>query len=256
MKITNNTILITGGSAGIGLAIARRFHSDNKVIIVGRDEQRLKAAAAKLTNVTAIKGDVSDAADVERLVAILRRDHPDINLLINNAGRAFVFDPAAENAGGFDKASQEMLTNYLSIVRLNEQLLSLLRMHREAAIVNVSSIVAIVPGTRLATYSATKAALHSYTLSLRHLLSSASDIKVFELMPPLVNTEFSAEIGGHKGIAPSVVAEALASGLERDDYEIRVGDTENIYQLYRMSPESAFQALNPTTQPVGAMTDK
>ncbi|HET6252597.1 MAG TPA: SDR family NAD(P)-dependent oxidoreductase [Puia sp.] len=250
MKTTNNTILITGGSAGIGFAIAERFHSNNKVIIVGRNEQRLKAASSRLTNVTAIAADVSDPADVERLAGILRRDHPDLNILINNAGKAFAFDLTAEDAGGFEKAEQEMLTNYLSVVRLNELLLPLLRVQPQAAIVNVSSIVAFVPGVRIATYSATKAALHSYTQSLRHLLSGSSVVRVFDLMPPLVNTEFSAGIGGHKGIAPSVVADALATALEKDDYEIRVGDTEKVYQLSRSNPEEAFQAMNPITEPV------
>ena len=115
-----------------------------------------------------------------------------------------------------------MLTNYLSVIRLNEQLLPLLKQQPEAAIVNVSSIVAFVPGARLATYAASKAALHSYTLSLRHKLAQSTGVKVFELMPPLVNTEFSAEIGGQNGIAPSVVAEALVEALRNAVGAIRV----------------------------------
>jgi uncharacterized oxidoreductase len=110
--------------------------------------------------------------------------------------------------------------------------------------VNVSSIVAFVPGASLATYSASKAALHSYTLSLRHKLAQSSDVKVFELMPPLVDTEFSKEIGGHNGIAPSVVAEALAAALEKDEYEVRVGQTEDMYRFSLSSPAEAFQAMN------------
>ena len=122
--------------------------------------------------------------------------------------------------------------------------ISLLFQQREAAIVNVSSIVAFVPGS-LVTYSASKAALHSYTLSLRHALAQSTAIKVFELMPPLVNTEFSVAIGGRNGIAPSVVAEDLVRGLEQDEYEIRTGNTEKIYRLSLSSPEEAFLALHP-----------
>ena len=248
MKTTNNTILITGGSAGIGLAIAQRLNPGNKVIIVGRNQQRLKAAAAKLTNVTAIAADVSDPADVERLVNILRRDHPALNIVVNNAGAVYAYDLAADGSNVFEKASEEILTNYLAIIRLNERLIPILRQQRDAAIVNVSSVVAFVPGS-LATYSASKAALHSYSLSLRHALAQSTAIKVFELMPPLVNTEFSAIIGGHNGIAPSVVADDLVRGLEKNEYEIRTGNTEKIYRLYLSSPEEAFQAMHPA-QPV------
>jgi uncharacterized oxidoreductase len=249
MKISNNTILITGGSAGIGFALAQQLGNlGNQVIIVGRSVQRLKAAAAQLKNVTVIAGDISDPSDVERLVNILRRDHPELNIVINNAGAAYAYDLAADGSNVFEKASEEILTNYLSIIRLNERLIPLLRQQPDAAIVNVSSVVAFVPGS-LATYSASKAALHSYTLSLRHALAQSTAIKVFELMPPLVNTEFSAIIGGHNGIAPSAVAEDLVRGLEKNEYEIRTGNTEKIYRLYLSSPEEAFQAMHPA-QPV------
>jgi uncharacterized oxidoreductase len=243
MKSTNNKILIIGGSAGIGFEIAKLFSTDNKVIITGRNEERLQQAAAKLKNVTAIQSDVSDAADAEKLVKQLYAEHPDLNIVVNNAGKAFVYDLAAEGADGFDKASQEMQTNFLSIVRLNEKLLPLLRRQPSAAIVNVSSIVAFAPGARLATYAASKAALHSYTQSLRFTLAK-TNVKVFELMPPLVDTEFSVEIDGHKGIKPVVVAEALLNSIEADHLEIRVGQTEEFYRFYLSSPEQAMIALN------------
>jgi uncharacterized oxidoreductase len=243
MKSINNKILIIGGSAGIGFEIAKLFSPGNKVIITGRNEQRLQQAAAKLTNVTAIVSDVSDATDVEKLVKRLYAEHPDLNIVVNNAGKAFVYNVTADGVDGFSKASEEIQTNFLSIIRLNEKLLPLLRRQPAAAIVNVTSIVAIAPGARLPTYAASKAALHSYTLSLRHLLTGTS-VKVFELLPPLVDTEFSSEIAGHKGIKPVVVAEALLDGLEADNPEIRVGQTEAFYRLYLSSPEEAFASLN------------
>ncbi len=250
MKTSNNTILITGGSAGIGFEFAKLFSANNKVIITGRNEQRLKQAAAKLRNVTAVVSDVSDAADVEKLVARLYREHPDLNIVINNAGAySGVYSLATEGVDAFTRASSEMLTNYLSIIRLNEKLLPLLRRQNEAAIVNVSSIVYIVPNHALSTYSASKAALHSYSLSLRHTLAQTTGIRVFDVQPPLVDTEFSSEIGGHNGIPPSVVAEDLVKALATDNFEVRVGDTEKIYQLYLSSPEQAFGVLNPEQQP-------
>jgi uncharacterized oxidoreductase len=246
MKTSDNTILITGGSAGIGFEIAKLFSADNKIIITGRNEQRLKAAAAKLANTTAIVGDVSNAADVDRLVETLKTEHPDLNIVINNAGHSYLYNLATENAGAFEKAGEEMLVNYLSIIRLNEKLLPLLSKKTEAAIVNVSSIVSIVPGMRIPTYAASKAALHSYTLSLRYSLLKTTSVKVFELQPPLVDTEFSSSIGGKEnGIPPSVVAEELYKAMKEDNFEIRVGRTEDIYRLYLSSPEKAIQAANP-----------
>ncbi|HXO77568.1 MAG TPA: SDR family NAD(P)-dependent oxidoreductase [Puia sp.] len=248
MKTSNNTILITGGSAGIGFEFAKLFSADNRVIITGRSEERLKEAASKLKNVTAIVSDVSKGTDVEKLVATIYKDHPDLNVVINNAGRAHVYNFIGEDVNAFEKAGDEMMTNYLSIVRLNEKLLPLLKRKEEAAIVNVSSIVAVVPNGKMVGYGASKAALHSYSLSLRLLLSGSTGVKVFEIQPPLVDTEFSTEIGGHNGIAPSVVAEELKKGFENDTFEIRVGRTEDIYRLYLQSPEQALSAMNPLPQ--------
>jgi len=245
MKTTENTVLITGGSAGIGFEIAKQLSAKgNKVIITGRDEERLKKAVAQLPNVTGIKSDVSNAEDVKTLVRKLSADFPSLNTVINNAGRA-VLHNLSRQTGVFEKASDEFLTNYFSIVRLNEELLPLLKKQPEAAIVNVSSIVAFVPNQVLANYAASKAALHSYTLSLRLALAKDTNIKVFELMPPLVNTEFSTEIGGEKGIPPSAVADDLINSLANNNYEIHVGQTAYIYELSRSSPAEALLALNP-----------
>jgi uncharacterized oxidoreductase len=244
MKTSNNSILITGGSAGIGFEFAMALSAGNKVIITGRNEARLAEAAARIPNSTAILGDVSDANDVERLVAAIYKDHPDLNIVINNAGKsAPVYRLDTAGAGAFTKAGEEMLVNYLSVVRLNEMLLPLLKRQASAAIVNVSSIVAIAPGGRLPSYSASKAALHSYTITLRQHLAK-TNVRVFEIYPPLVNTGFSAEIGGAtQGIPPSVVAGDLLKGLEEDRFDIRVGKTAELYQFYLASPEGAIDAM-------------
>jgi len=244
MKTVNNTILITGGSAGIGFEFAKALSANNKIIITGRNEARLKAAVAKLPNTTGILGDVSDEKDIENLVAVLNKDHKDLNVVINNAGKSAPVYNLATETDAFTKASEEMLTNYLSVIRLNERLLPLLKKQKEAAIVNVSSIVAIAPGGRLPSYSASKAALHSYTITLRRHLANTG-IRVFEIYPPLVATEFSAEIGGLvNGIAPSVVAEDLVKGLEENNFDIRVGMTADVYQLYLSNPAQAIAAMS------------
>lgn len=243
MKTTNNTVLISGGSAGIGFEIAKLLsEKGNKVIITGRDQDRLDKAVAKLKNVTAINFDVSKKENVEDFVKKITADFPELNVVINNAGRAILYKLTDENVNAFEKAEDEMLTNYLSIIRLNEKLLPHLKKQKEAAIVNVSSVVAFVPG-QLATYSASKAALHSYTQSLR-LELNGSPVKVFELMPPLVNTEFSEIIGGSKGILPSQVAEEFLTSFEKEEYEIHVGNTAHVYKVFLSSPAEALKLLN------------
>jgi uncharacterized oxidoreductase len=244
MKTTNNTVLITGGSAGIGFEIAKAFASNgNQVIITGRNEARLKKAASQIPNSVAINFDVTKEEDVHSLVSRLNKEFPSLNVVINNAGNAFIHS-LSENTATFKNASEEMLTNYLSVLRLNEQLLPLLKKHNESAVVNVTSIVAFVPNHKLATYGASKAALHSYSQSLRLALDKTS-VKVFELMPPLVNTEFSKAIGGEKGIPASEVAQDLIHAFENNIFEIRVGRTEQLYQLSLQSPAEALLAMNP-----------
>lgn len=244
MKTTGNIVLITGGGSGIGFEIARLFsQKGNQVIITGRNAARLQQAAAQLSNTTAIPADINKEEDVDQLLKKVNADFPGLNVLINNAGHAYAYQLSAQ-ANAFEKASEEMLTNYLSVVRLNERFLPLLAQQKDAAIVNVSSIVAFVPSHSISTYAASKAALHSYSQTLRFALEKTGSIKVFELMPPLVNTEFSKEIGGENGIPPAVVAEDLLKAFEKDIYEIHVGNTADIYQLHRSSPAEAFLAMN------------
>lgn len=243
MNITNNTVLITGGTAGIGFELAKSFaEAGNKVIITGRNKQRLDEALAKLPGSKGFSGDISNHDDTEGLLEFLK-DFPKLNIVVNNAGAAYLYK-LANNENAFEKAQEEMLTNYLSIIRLNEKLIPALKAQPQAAIVNVSSVVAFVPG-RLPTYSASKAALHSYTQSLRIILERTSQVKVFELMPPLVDTEFSAPINGKTGIPATQVASELIKAMQTDEFEVRVGNTQKIYELYLQSPADALATMNP-----------
>jgi uncharacterized oxidoreductase len=247
MKTSNNTILITGGGSGIGYEIAKLFSEDNKVIITGRNPEKLRKAASSLKNVSAIVSDINNEEDVAKLTAQLNKDFPELNIVINNAGLANYYKLTDDNANAFEKASAEILTNYLSIVRLTEKLLPLLQKQTEAAFVNVSSIAAFSPGIVLPGYAVSKAALHSYSQVLRVSLEKHEKrpiVKVFELMPPLVNTEFSKEIGGENGISPTDVALDLKKAFETETYEIHVGGTADFYKLYLSSPENALQAMN------------
>ena len=243
MNISNKTILITGGGSGIGLATAQLLlEKGNRLIITGRSEARLQQAVAQLPGATAIACDLTNAASVANLVSRLEAEFGDLSVLLNNAGQAYAYQLAA-GADAVTKAGEEMATNYLAVIRLTEHLLPLLSRQPEAAIVNVTSLLAFAPGAYVPTYSASKAALRSYTQALRHTLAQTTPVKVFELLPPLVNTDFSAEIGGANGISPQQVAAELLAGLEQDTPEIMVGQTAQFYEYHRASPAEAFAAL-------------
>ncbi|MFC3158926.1 uncharacterized oxidoreductase [Chryseobacterium arachidis] len=244
MNTTNNTILITGGGSGIGLEIAKALSPANKIIIVGRTKEKLDAAAKGLENVFTIQADITDAADIDRLYEEIKTTFGSINILINNAGSAFVHN-LANDEDIYSKAFTEFTTNYFAPIRLTDKFLPMLKQQNEAAIVNVSSIVGFVPGSHLPTYSDSKAALHSHTRLLRYELAKNTNIKVFELMPPLVATDFSAEIGGKEnGIPASDVANDLVKAFQNDIYEVRVGNTGLLYDNFFAATEGAFATFN------------
>ncbi|MBK1441900.1 SDR family NAD(P)-dependent oxidoreductase [Parapedobacter sp. ISTM3] len=233
MNTTGNTILITGGSAGIGLAIAKQFAAQgNQIIITGRNRERLDQAIAEIANITAgqvnvvaIQSDVVDAADIGQLVNRVKQDYPQLNLLINNAGSAFAYSLGEDDTSRY--AAEEIRTNYLAVVRLTALLLPMLKQQPEAAIVNVTSIVAFSPFIAVPTYSASKAALHVYTQMLREQLK-ASSVQVYELIPPLVNTAFSQAIGGAAGIPPEEVASDLWKAIRIGQLDVPVGQAKAV----------------------------
>jgi len=244
MNITNNTILITGGGSGIGLEIAKALSPSNKIIIVGRNKEKLEAAAKDLENVFTIQADITNESDINRLFEEVKTTFGGLNILINNAGHAYYYN-ISENSDTYTKALEEFTTNYFAPIRLTEKFLPLLKEQNESAIVNVSSIVGFVPGSHVPTYSDSKAALHSHTRILRYQLAKDTNVKVFELMPPLVNTDFSAEIGGKEnGIPPSDVANDLVKALQENIYEIRVGNTGLLYDNFFAATEGAFETFN------------
>lgn len=226
MKKTGNTIFITGGSAGIGLAIAKKLIAEgNHIIINGRNQERLDNALKVLPGAIGIQGDFAVASDRIRVAEELKNNHPEVNVIINNAGTAFAY-LLSETANAHEKAMTEMNVNYIAIIHFTELMMPHLLQKEAAAVVNVSSLAVYGSHKFLPTYCATKAALHSYTVALRYTYEEQKNVQIYELYPPTVNTEFSAEIGGANGIPASEVAEELFLGLEKDQFDIPVGEVK------------------------------
>jgi len=188
MKPSGNTILITGGGSGIGEALAHRFHDlGNKVIVAGRRADALAGAVEGRPNMAAMTIDVDSAEGVEDFARRVIAAHPDLNVLVNNAGIMRYEDIAMRR--DLSDAEATITTNLLGPIRLIDALVEHLAEQPDAAIVNVTSGLAFVPLAATATYSATKAAMHSYTVSLREALKGK--VEVIELAPPAVQTDLT-----------------------------------------------------------------
>src|SRR5579872_3684960 len=188
MKTTGNTILITGGGSGIGRGLAEAFHAlGNHVIIAGRRKQPLDETRAANPGMTALTLDIADAVNIRSFAARLATSYPALNVLINNAGIMRV-ENLQSQPDDLDDAESTIATNLLGPIRLTAALLPLLKKQPRSTIMNVSSGLAFVPMAPTPTYCATKAAIHSYTQSLRYQLQG-STIEVLELIPPYVATD-------------------------------------------------------------------
>jgi len=188
MNITGNTILITGGGSGIGRALAEALLArGNRVVITGRREDALKETVAASPGMAFATLDVTDAAAVRAFASKVVQDHPDLNVVINNAGIMKVEDLKAE-AFDMDTVETTVVTNLLGPIRLTAALLPHLRAQAAATVMTVSSGLAFVPLAATPTYCATKAAIHSWSQSLRRQLADTS-VEVLELAPPAVATD-------------------------------------------------------------------
>ena len=246
MNIKGKTILITGGASGIGLESAKQFLAEGaRVIITGRNQEKLEDAKKRLPSVTIIKSDVENPEDAkalyEQAVAL-----GGIDILYNNAG---VGTPALNLAIASEQilknAIYEMNINYFGVIRLNTLFIEMLKSRPESAIINTTSILSMVPALEEPTYAATKAALSFYTRILRKNLEILnSNVKVFELLPPVVATAMTAKRNDKK-MTPEKLVKALISGIKKDKFTIRVGDSKLLYIVSRFFPQLAFNLVNP-----------
>jgi uncharacterized oxidoreductase len=237
MKLEGNTILLTGGSAGIGLAMAKELVAlGNRVIITGRNAAKLEAARAEVPELETIQSDAADPDAVRQLAAHVAQHYPAMNVLINNAG---VFIP--RNLTGPTKdlvgLTSELDINLAGPIRTISALIDRLKANR-GTIINVSSGLAFVPLQLSPIYCATKAALHSYTITLRQQLKDEG-VEVIELMPPAVKTDLTAELpedGDFKIITTEQLMKETFKGLRAGKLEIRPGQANQLHWMSRIAP--------------------
>ena len=192
MQLTGNTVLVTGGGTGIGRGLAEAFHRlGNNVVIAGRRHDTLEAVAKANPGIQFLPLDQGDSADIRRFAIEMSDKYPELNVLVNNAGIQRVEDLTTGNPG---TAEQTLAVNLLGPIRLTSALLHLLLGRPRAAIVNVTSGLAFMPSALTPTYCASKAALHSYTQSLRFQLRESA-VQVVEIIPPRVQTALQGDRG-------------------------------------------------------------
>jgi uncharacterized oxidoreductase len=232
MKTSNNTILITGGASGIGLAIAQKFlENGNTVIICGRRADKLAEVKNRFPDLHTKVADISNPDDRIELRDWVTSNFPGLNILVNNAGIQNTFFLKQQNT--IEAITSEVTTNLISPIHLANLFVPHLIKQQEAAIVNITSGLAYIPVVATAVYCATKAALHSFTLSARHQLKDTS-IKVFEIAPPIVDTELGNDSSHTErevaGIQPSQVAQETFLAIQNDQYECAIGMAQNLYR--------------------------
>jgi uncharacterized oxidoreductase len=245
MELKGKTVLITGGSSGLGLESAKQFiEAGARVIICGRNQKKLDNAKKLLTAVIAINCDVSDAEQI-KLLYKETLELGGIDILYNNAGVGTQpLNLAVANELHYADAAYEMNVNYLGVIRLNNLFVDMLKSRKSAAIINTTSVLSYLPAVLAPTYSATKAALRFYTESLRkHFEITGSSVKVFELLPPLVETEMTEGLD-QKKMSTHDVIKALVAAILKDQYTVRVGPTKILYMMNRFFPNFAFNFLN------------
>ncbi len=231
--------MITGGTSGIGLELARQLlPRDNTVIVTGRDAERLAAAQRAVPGAHTFRSDVSDPAAIRALHEAVLRQFPALDVLVNNAGIMRNLDLARDRA--LDDVTREIEINLSGPVRMVQQFLPHLEGRAGALIVNVSSGLAFIPFPLSPVYCATKAAIHSYSQSLRVQLAGTG-VTVVELAPPGVETplfrgEFAEEMRGQKGMDVTVLARQAIAGIEAGKLEIRPGLSNVLKAMSRIAP--------------------
>ena len=243
MQLQNQTILITGGSSGIGLELTQRLvKRGNTLIICGRSAEKLNQVQQSLPSVHTFQCDLSSESERLKLFNWVVEHHPDCNILINNAAVVSKTD-FRNDQQMLEKAGLEIATNLMAPIALSKLFLPMLEQNQHAAIINITTGLIYAPRAVYPIYNATKAALHSFTQVLRHQLKELP-VKVIEVMMPAVNTSW------HKGDVPKIaispqraVGEMIAK-IEAGEQEVKVARVKLLYLLSRIAPGLAFKMMN------------
>jgi uncharacterized oxidoreductase len=241
MQTSGHKVLITGGNTGLGFAMAAAFmQRDNQVMIAARRPDRLAEAAERLPGVATVRCDVAREDDLRSLVTAVTNTMGGVSVLVNNAGIQCNDDYAlGESDTILSHVDQEVGINFTGLVKLTVLCMPLLRRQPGAAVVNVSSLLAIAPKQSAPVYCATKSAVRFFSKALRWQLEDwAPSVRVFEVLPPLLDTEMTAARQGKK-MPPSVVADALLAAMEGDRFEVLVGATKKLVRAHRIHPRLA-----------------
>jgi len=246
MKLSGNTVLITGGATGIGLAMASSFLGEgNTVLICGRRQEKLAAALKRYPKLRTYRCDISDPEDRAQLLECLQNEGCIPNVLINNAAVMRTYDLADAANLKLEKVRSDLDANFLSPVALINLFLPLLRKQLHPTIINVLSPLAHVPVANVPFYSASKAALHSYTQSLRSQLHG--QVEVIEIYPPSVDTEMMNHVSIHK-VSVDEFNKELMERLRNHGDEIWVGEGRHVRWLTRLFPKATYKLINKSTK--------
>jgi len=242
MKLGDHTVLVTGGASGIGLALAERFlASGSDVVITGRREQKLREAKATHPRFRIKVADVADPAQRRDLFAWTVRELPTLDVLVNNAGIQRRVQLADQE--DWERTREEIAINLEAPVHLSRLFVPHLMKQAHPAILNVTSGLSFAPLANVPVYCATKAALHSFTLSLRHQLAK-TPIEVVEIVPPAVDTDLGGP-GLHTfGVPVGEFADAVMARLAKGDREIAYGMAETASRASRGELEEIFTRMN------------
>jgi uncharacterized oxidoreductase len=237
MKLTGRTILITGGSAGIGLAFALKFlELGNTVIVTGRRQALLDLIKANYPQLHTIQNDVGDPQQVASLAERIKDEFPKLDVLFNNAGVG-VFKNLTAPENDLGALLEEVDINVGGVIRMTSALIDVLT-ENKGTVINVSSALAFAPLPALPIYSATKAAVHSYTQSLRFQLERTG-VEVIELMPPSVRTDLGSDLAeaGFKLLTTDQLVDQTFAALKAGKHEIRPGQAKLLALMRRFAPE-------------------
>jgi len=239
MELSNNKILVTGGASGIGFGIAERFIKDgNTVIICGRRAEALKKAADKLPGVITKQCDLSDNNERVELFEWIQAEHPNLNVLVNNAGIQNWMNIA--DAGFFERAKEEIVTNIEAPIHLTTLFLNLAS---AKMVMNVTSGLSFSPFVKVPVYSATKAFFHSFTQSLEVMLKP-KNIEVIEIVPPALNTDLGGK-GLHDTAPPvSEFIESIFAQLKEGKTQLTFGSSESRAQAGQEILKPIFDQMN------------